>query len=416
LLTWQATFCRHLGKTTRAGELLHQGLKQLELLAGQERAALQAPLLLELGRLASETDRAQAIQLVQQSLRFYELLGDQHGMASAYFELGEIARQQGNLDEARRLAATSLRLYETFQDARGIADALLVLNYITMDQGELGEAERLVRQRIALYRQIGDRAGLGNAYRILGHLLRYRGEYSESMRWFDESLAIFTDLGDRREMAIGRAYQAIPHVALGNYAEAKACGEQALSLGQESNSPFALAIVQVLLGTVALATAHYAEAGQYLRTSMVIFNGLSERNLAGQALAWLGYAELGMGDLVQAQKVLVEALQIANTLAMQMPIMIALPALVLLMAAQGKTVRASELYALAMRYPIIATAQFVTDVVGAQMTQIARSLPPEVRTSAEERGRSLDLAATVAELIAEVGTDGGSVDPSALIA
>ncbi|HMN31059.1 MAG TPA: hypothetical protein PKE45_23090, partial [Caldilineaceae bacterium] len=176
-------------------------------------------------------------------------------------------------------------------------------------------------------------------------------------------------------------------------------------LGRESNSPFALAIIQVLLGTVALATAHYGEACQYLRTGVGIFEGLSERNLVGQALAWLAYAELGMGNPGQAQHALVEALEIASSLNMQMPIMIALPACVLLMAVLGKAVRASELYALAMRYPIIATTQFVTDVVGPQMAQIVRSLPSEIRTAAEERGRSLDLAATVAELIAELTAD-----------
>jgi hypothetical protein len=73
---------------------------------------------------------------------------------------------------------------------------------------------------------------------------------------------------------------------------------------------------------------------------------------------------------------------------------------------EEKPVRASELYALAMRYPVIATSQFVTDVIGAQMVQIAASLPPEILTAAEGRGRSLDLAKTVAELIAEFARDG----------
>src|SRR2546426_507722 len=83
-------------------------------------------------------------------------------------------------------------------------------------------------------------------------------------------------------------------------------------------------------------------------TSVDIFKQLGEPNLAGQAMAWVGYAELGVGDLVQAQRALVEALRVTSLLKMQMPVMVVLPALVLLMAAQGKPVRASELYALAM--------------------------------------------------------------------
>jgi len=51
----------------------------------------------------------------------------------------------------------------------------------------------------------------------------------------------------------------------------------------------------------------------------------------------------------------------------------------------------------------VANSRWFDDVVGKQIATVAASLPPAAAAAAQERGRSRDLWATVAELLAELG-------------
>jgi hypothetical protein len=76
--------------------------------------------------------------------------------------------------------------------------------------------------------------------------------------------------------------------------------------------------------------------------------------------------------------------------------------LALLFIDRGELERAAELYALASRYPSVANAQWFEDVAGQHIAAAAETLPPEIVTAAQERGRARDLQATVQELRREL--------------
>jgi hypothetical protein len=65
-----------------------------------------------------------------------------------------------------------------------------------------------------------------------------------------------------------------------------------------------------------------------------------------------------------------------------------------------------ELYALASRYGFVANSRWFEDVVGKQIADVAATLPPEVVTAAQERGRARDLRETAQELLEELGRSG----------
>ena len=78
-----------------------------------------------------------------------------------------------------------------------------------------------------------------------------------------------------------------------------------------------------------------------------------------------------------------------------------MPATALLLADQDEVQRAIEIYALASRYPYVPNSRWVQDVAGKHIAAIAETLPPDVVAAAQERGRALDLWATVEELLIE---------------
>jgi hypothetical protein len=119
----------------------------------------------------------------------------------------------------------------------------------------------------------------------------------------------------------------------------------------------------------------------------------------------LGYAARGLGTPDQARRCLSECLQLGGKTGSILPILHALPAVALLLADRGEAERAVELYALASRYPFVASSRWFEDVAGKHTAAAATGLPPDAVAAAQERGRTRDLWATVEELPAELGAD-----------
>jgi hypothetical protein len=67
--------------------------------------------------------------------------------------------------------------------------------------------------------------------------------------------------------------------------------------------------------------------------------------------------------------------------------------------------RAVELYALASRYLHVANSVWFKDVIGKHITAVAATLPMDVVSAAQERGRARDLWETAAELSEELGSE-----------
>ena len=81
----------------------------------------------------------------------------------------------------------------------------------------------------------------------------------------------------------------------------------------------------------------------------------------------------------------------------------ALPALALLLADEGKVEWAVELYALALRHPLVAQSHWYQDLFKLPITEAAAALPPGSVRAVEERGRARDVLTTLSELLAELG-------------
>jgi predicted ATPase/transcriptional regulator with XRE-family HTH domain/Tfp pilus assembly protein PilF len=400
VLTWQGLFCRHLGQTERAGALLQQASALLGSLAGQAVDALHAPLALELGRLSTYTDRAVANRLIEQSLESYQRLGDEWGTANAYRELADVAWASGEHSPARQFATQSLQIRQAWQDARGIANVLDVLTLVVLDEGDLEEAERLIQQRIKLYRQVDDRAGLAGAYQTLAYVLLQSGDYEKSAGWFEENLALCVNLGDRQRISVAQNALGIFHCARGEYDKANKHAQISLAYAEEVFNRMGVADAHRTLGWVALGRGQFAKARHHLELSLHILRDLGQRHEMSWSLASLAYVELALGHPAQAQRSLVEVLRLATELTLSIPIMIALPAVALLLVAQGNCRRAVEIYALATNhYRFLRCSQWFEDIAGKQLAGIIATLPTEVVRPAQKRGKALDLATTIAELI-----------------
>jgi hypothetical protein len=132
----------------------------------------------------------------------------------------------------------------------------------------------------------------------------------------------------------------------------------------------------------------------------------------GWSLALLGYTHWLLGDTARAQAELLEVIGTSVEKHELYPLLLAMPAIAVMLAEQGHKERAAELYALAWRYPGHAYSQNSIDIYGHRLDEVVAALPPEIAEAAQKRGRARDLWATARELLAElsVAWDAGAAE------
>jgi hypothetical protein len=99
---------------------------------------------------------------------------------------------------------------------------------------------------------------------------------------------------------------------------------------------------------VALVGKKYTEVQQFFRESIAVYQEIGQRQERGWALSGLGIAVHRLGNLRQAVLHLYEALKTATEIRAFLVLMIALPAMALLLVERDEKEQAVELYYLAV--------------------------------------------------------------------
>jgi hypothetical protein len=144
------------------------------------------------------------------------------------------------------------------------------------------------------------------------------------------------------------------------------------------------------------------------RESIAVLHEIGQQDEMCWAIAGLGYAARGLGQISEAWTLLYETLATAAEIRAFFPLMLALPGIALLLADRGEVERAVGLYALASRYPLVANSRWFEDIAGKHVNAVSATLPPDVVKVVQKKGRARDLEATVVELLVELGQEHGT--------
>jgi predicted ATPase len=405
-LAWQSNFSRLRGRKVLAGELQKRSLDLLEGpgLAGHDTRREKALLFSIMGHTVHMSDHEQGRQCYERSLELYRELGDRWWTAQALDGLGTAARFMGSDGEARRLLEESLAIFQTLGHPPSIARLLANLAGVSLRRGQFKEAESLARESSARSRKLRDQLGLAYSLLIWGASLEKVARFGDAHSAIEECLAIYEELGNPHYIVSAHAALGSAKLHLGRYDQARAQAETALVRARKAGTRFRIGHALLLLGCVALAEEAYAEAQQFLQDSITAYREIGESADLGLAIAVAGYAARGLGRVALSQQHLCMALQLLIEIQTLEPYLYALSAAALSLADQGEIERAVELYALASRYPFVSDSHWFEDVVGQQIAAVAATLPAERVAVLQERGQARDLAATAAELLAELRT------------
>lgn len=132
--------------------------------------------------------------------------------AAALNELGCLAREGGRRAEARELLRESLELYRRGDDRDGCAWAMVGLAEVLHELMENAEARALAEESLRLFRVEGDRRGIAKAQAVQAFVAAYYQEHQSALALAEESLARWCELSDQWEVVA--QLQAVAELAL----------------------------------------------------------------------------------------------------------------------------------------------------------------------------------------------------------
>lgn len=200
-----ATVFRELGELTRVrrnyyqARKLHRKSLSLNKELGNKKGEAQN--LHDLGlieRILGNYKRA--IQLLEDSLVIHKYLGTLLGISYNYLELGIIARIQRD-KKAIKFLRLSYSEFERFGDKRGLAYVFRELGELAVDNSNYDEADKFHQKSLQLRQELGDQRGKAISLYRLGRLNQLQENYELSKQYYLESLTIANNLEDKLHKA-----------------------------------------------------------------------------------------------------------------------------------------------------------------------------------------------------------------------
>jgi tetratricopeptide (TPR) repeat protein len=166
------------------------------------RFSRQAVWIHQLGLIAQNRgDYDEAARQYQHALDIRERIGDQAGLADNYGQLGRLASDRGDYGEAARQYQRALDIHERLGDQARMASSYHNLGALAQLRGDYDEAARQTQRALDIRERIGDQAGMADSYHQLGTLAQNRGDYDEAARQYQRALDIREPIGNQAAIA-----------------------------------------------------------------------------------------------------------------------------------------------------------------------------------------------------------------------
>ena len=142
---------------------------------------------------------------LEEAERWAQAAGDPWLWAHILRDRAISAQARGDFPQARDLATRSLRLFEEVGSDDGVATTSGTLSMISMSLGEYETARRWICQALRYLRRADQRWMLGLCYLNLGEIHRLKGRFPRAQRCAERGRAIFEEAGS----AWGRVVSAL---------------------------------------------------------------------------------------------------------------------------------------------------------------------------------------------------------------
>ncbi len=282
--------------------------------------------------------------------------------AKALAAAGKLAFQQGDYDQAEKLAEESLGLFREIGDMKGSALALEIPGLIAWNRGNLSLAHALLGEALALYKQTNDKQGMVSSLFALAWLARSQGDYTRARALCEENLARASDFEDTRGVADARLLMAqLLFDTQAASTSVRSQIEDALLLYRQVDDKEGIAACFHLLGQLTLLQNEIEEARSWFEQSVALHKELGHQ--AGQSWAILGLARVAIAenDYVAARNRYEESMARARAFDDQELLSSCLEGLAVVVSAQGEPIWAARLWG---------TAEVLRETIGEPLSPV----------------------------------------------
>ncbi len=221
--------------------------------------------------------------------------------ARALMGLARIDQERNNRYTAEESVKRALTAFRSLGDRMREARALNQLANIQADNGEEKRALTAYGRALALNREIGDRIGEGIVQANRAIILHKLGRSADSHAVYAEALQIFREVGHHRYQGHSMFCIARHLHTEGRLAEAKGLSQNALTLLAVVGDHKWTADVTVELSTIALEEDRTADAERHAERALKIAQELSLPTREAGALCILGQIAAAKGHFAQAE-------------------------------------------------------------------------------------------------------------------
>ena len=216
--------------------------------------------------------------------------------ASVFHQLGMVALEQRQWDEAERRYRAALGIYAKLDDRHSQAATIHQLGMVAQGQGRWAEAERTYRQALAIYDEFDDRYHQGAVYHQLGILAGRQGRWDEAERLHQRALAIYGESGDRYRQAGAHFHLGIVDQEQRRWDEAKRHYWDALGLYLEFDDTQGKATTYAQLGLLGEARRDWVQARAQLLMALSVTVEANDQYNIENMLALLARVWRASGD------------------------------------------------------------------------------------------------------------------------
>ncbi|MEG5174585.1 CHAT domain-containing tetratricopeptide repeat protein [Microcoleus sp. B3-D7] len=251
-----------------------------------------------------------ALNSWQQALQIYRALKNRPGEGGALHSLGLAYLSLGNYAKAIEYWEQSLVIAREIKNRQLEGAALGNLGAVYVDLGNSAKGIEYTQQHLAIAREIKNRPSEGAALGNLGAAYSYLGNYAKAIEYTQQKLAIAREIKDRRGEGVALANLGLAYSYLGNSAKAIEYTQQGLAIAREIKDRRGEGVALGNLGVAYSYLGNWAKAIEYSQQKLAIARSIKDRKGQGAALNNLGLAFLKAGNPTEAEKMLIDGIQV----------------------------------------------------------------------------------------------------------
>jgi tetratricopeptide (TPR) repeat protein len=382
-------------------QLLPERIQWLEsgLTAARQRGSLEGEidiLLTLVSRYDSRGETSLVEEYAQRALTLAYQLQNQQRLGLAFLRMGDVWFTKGNFASAQEYQEQALPIFQKLGDRRNAANVLQRLANIQVNSNQFEAVSSYLEEAVVIWQRLGAMNGLAKTLATLGQNSQHQGEYAAASDYYERSLALARAIGNQTLIATIQTNSGIIADIQGDLVKALECYEEARGIFEKVGSRLGIAAVSANMAVIAVNQGDHLAARRYQESALEGYRSTGYMGYIILALANLSPILIHLGETQQAIHTLREAVTLVN----QHPGLrqvTTLLSVVELFITLDRPDEAALLAGLALHHPT--AEQENREGVAKLRPQLDAVLGADAVDAAFEQGKTLDLEATLADLL-----------------